>query len=184
MISKTAEYAIRAALWLAGHPGQSWSVHHIARETEIPAKYLAKVMQALGRAKLVKAQPGPGGGFLLARAAATIGLLEIVAAADPIRRIRTCPLDEPRHAGGLCPLHSRLDRVLATIEDAFRSCTLSELLAESTDYERACEGTGCPIDSESHSHPSADQAAPTQSAGPEPLLGAADCDANPKGEPQ
>ncbi|TWT44578.1 iron-responsive transcriptional regulator [Phycisphaerae bacterium RAS1] len=138
MISKTAEYAIRAALWLAGHPGQSWSVHHIAGETDIPAKYLAKVMQALGRAGLVKAQPGPGGGFLLARRPPQIGLLDIFTAADPIRRIRSCPLDDPTHADGLCPLHSRLDRALATIEEAFRGCTLADLLAESNDFDQTC----------------------------------------------
>lgn len=140
MISKTAEYAVRACLWLAEHPGQAWTVQHIAAAISVPAKYLAKVMHLLGRAKLVRAQPGPGGGFTLSRGAAQVCILEVIAAVDPLPRIRACPAGIPAHDLGLCPLHARLDQALATLEDTFRRCTLAELLQESPEAQ-APEGS-------------------------------------------
>lgn len=131
MISKTAEYAVRACLWLADHPEQSWSVQRVAAAISVPARYLAKVMQSLGRAKLVRAQPGPGGGFILCRPAGEICVFDVIEAVDPIQRIRTCPAGIPEHADALCPLHIRLDQALASVEQTFRHCTLAGLLRES-----------------------------------------------------
>lgn len=131
MISKTAEYAVRATLWLAGHPGQAWTAQHIAGEINVPPGYLAKVLQMLGRAAIVRAQPGPGGGFLLNRMPQQTSILEIIDAVDPLPRIRECPAGNAEHEAGLCPLHARLDQALAAVENALRGCTLAELLYES-----------------------------------------------------
>ncbi|MEP0845412.1 MAG: Rrf2 family transcriptional regulator [Phycisphaerae bacterium] len=133
MISKTAEYAIRACLWLASHADQPWTTQQIAAATGVPPGYLAKVLQQLSRASLLRAQPGPGGGFALNHTAGGIALLEIVNAVDPVPRIRACPLNLAEHHPELCPLHSRLDRALATIEVTLRECTLASLLLECGD---------------------------------------------------
>ncbi|MEK7732321.1 MAG: Rrf2 family transcriptional regulator, partial [Planctomycetota bacterium] len=53
MISQSAEYALRAVLWLAGHPEATLSTAEIARRTMVPGGYLSKVLQALARAGLV-----------------------------------------------------------------------------------------------------------------------------------
>lgn len=139
MLSRTAEYAVRAALWLAAHPDGPRTVQQIARGTAVPAGYLAKVLQALGRAGIVRAQPGPGGGFLLSRPPGELAMLEVVDAVDPIERIRSCPLSLREHEHCLCPLHSRLDAALGLIEDAFRSCTVADLLRESGGKQVLCD---------------------------------------------
>jgi DNA-binding IscR family transcriptional regulator len=59
-------------------------------------------------------------------------ILEVVNAVEPVQRIRTCPLGLAAHGVHLCPLHSRLDAALATVEAALGSSTLAELLAEPT----------------------------------------------------
>jgi DNA-binding IscR family transcriptional regulator len=59
-------------------------------------------------------------------------ILEVVNAVEPLQRIRTCPLGLAAHGVHLCPLHSRLDRALATVEAALGSTTLAEVLAEPT----------------------------------------------------
>lgn len=141
MISKTAEYAVRSCLWLAEHPGQAWTVQHIATAINVPAKYLGKVMQLLGRAKLVRAQPGPGGGFTLSQAPAQVCVLAVVDAVDPLPRIRRCPAGVPEHDLGLGPLRARLDQALARVEDSLRECTLAELLRESA-QQLSPEGSG------------------------------------------
>jgi Rrf2 family protein len=94
----------------------------------VPRGYLAKVLQQLVRAGLVRSQRGVGGGFALARPAGSIVVLEVLNAVDPIRRIRRCPLDLPEHRGTLCALHRRLDDAYATIEQTFGRTRLSELV--------------------------------------------------------
>lgn len=133
MISKTAEYAVRAALWLAGHPSRAWTVQSVAAEIGVPSGYLAKVLQLLGRAGLVHAQPGPGGGFLLAQSPQQTCVLDLVRAVAPLRRARGGPANVPESQAGLRPLQARLERASISVENALRGCTLADLLDESSD---------------------------------------------------
>jgi Rrf2 family protein len=63
MLPKTAEYALRAVVWLAREPDETASADHLAENTKVPRRYLHKVLQDLVRAKLVRSQSGPGGGY-------------------------------------------------------------------------------------------------------------------------
>jgi Rrf2 family protein len=123
MISQTVEYALRAMSNLASLQGAATTSEAIAQATRVPQGYLSKIMRDLVCAELVKSFRGPRGGFVLARDANSITVLDIVNAVDPIRRITRCPLDDPRHAN-LCPLHRCLDDALAHLEQIFRSTTL------------------------------------------------------------
>jgi Rrf2 family protein len=58
----------------------------------VPAGYLSKVLQSLGRAQLVNSQRGLHGGFTLARAPSELTVWEVIQAVDPLQRIRSCPL--------------------------------------------------------------------------------------------
>jgi Rrf2 family protein len=133
MISQTAEYALRAIVWLAGHSTAARGTPEIARATQVPPGYLAKVLQTLARASLVKSQPGRGGGFVLARSPQEISVLDVVNAVEPVQRISTCPLKLASHAAELCPLHRRLDHALALVEQALAASTIAELLITPAD---------------------------------------------------
>jgi Rrf2 family protein len=128
MISQTAEYALRAIVYLAGQHGQPRTVSQIAEATQVPASYLAKVMQNLNRARLVHSQRGLNGGFALARDAAKLSILEVVNAVDPLRRFPECPLGIAEHRGQLCPLHQRLDDAAQIVEETFREAMVADLL--------------------------------------------------------
>jgi Rrf2 family nitric oxide-sensitive transcriptional repressor len=128
MISQTAEYALRAVVYLAGHEKSARTVAQIAKATMVPAGYLAKVMQSLGRARLVKSQRGLNGGFSLARSARKLSVLEVVNAVDPMQRYPECPLGISSHGRRLCPLHRRLDDAAQAVEDAFGETTIADLL--------------------------------------------------------
>ncbi len=130
MLSQTAEYALRAAVCLAASPDERLTTPRIAAITRVPAGYLSKVLQALARAGLVESYRGLGGGFVLARPAAELTVLEVINAVDPIRRITTCPLHIAAHGTSLCPLHRRLDGAIAAVEVAFAATTIAEILAE------------------------------------------------------
>ncbi len=128
MLSQTGEYALRSASFLAREYGAPRTIAEIAAQTHVPSGYLAKVLQQLSRADLVRSQRGLGGGFVLARSPARISVLEVLNAVDPVRRIVLCPLGLPEHAKVLCALHQKLDDAYATIESSFRDTTLSDLL--------------------------------------------------------
>lgn len=130
MISRTAEYALRAAVHLAGAQGAPRTTRQIAAATRVPGPFLSKVLQSLGRAGLVRAQRGLHGGFSLAKPADEISVLAVVNAVDPLERIVSCPLGLPEHEGTLCPLHARLDRAAAQVEQAFATTPLAEIIGK------------------------------------------------------
>lgn len=139
MISQTAEYALRAIVWLASNPERALGTPQIAAAVKVPPGYLAKVMQRLARAGLVVSSPGRLGGFRTTRDAAEISVFDVVNAVDPIRRIHTCPLGLKSHGDRLCPLHRRLDEAAEAVEAAFAGATIADLLREETTSPPLCE---------------------------------------------
>jgi Rrf2 family transcriptional regulator, nitric oxide-sensitive transcriptional repressor len=129
ILSQTAEYALRAMAYLA-EQGDNCPIPPLAVATHVPPDYLAKVMQALTQAGLVRARRGRNGGYALAKPAAHTNVLEVINAVDPIRRITSCPLGLPHHAVRLCSLHRRLDAAAAHLEQAFGTTSLADLVEE------------------------------------------------------
>ncbi len=139
MFSQTSEYALRAVVWLAAQQAKPQTTLQIAATTRVPAGYLSKVLQALGRASLVTSQRGLYGGFTLTRPPELISVLEVINAVDPIQRIETCPLGLKSHGQELCALHRRLDTAIAQIEKVFSESTIADLLSEPTSSQPLCE---------------------------------------------
>lgn len=131
MISQTAEYALRAIVYLADQSGEARTIRQVAAATQVPGEYLAKVLGNLKRAGITRAKRGLHGGYTLARSPEQITILDIINVVDPFERIRHCPLGNREHVD-LCPLHRRLDGALAQIEAVFASTTVAELQAESS----------------------------------------------------
>jgi len=138
LISRTAEYALRAVVCLADRRDQPLTTQQIAELTRVPAGYLSKVLQALGRAGLVVSQRGLHGGFVLGRTPERISVLDVINAVDPIQRIHTCPLELKSHGHQLCPLHRRLDNAMAMVEQAFASTSVAEVLADPSQSHPLC----------------------------------------------
>ena len=63
----------------------------------------------------------------------------MVNAVEPLQRIRTCPLGISTHGSQLCPLHRRIDAVLAVVEEQFARTTLAEILSEPGANMPLCE---------------------------------------------
>jgi Rrf2 family protein len=129
VISQTTEYALRAVVWLAAHEDRPLTAQQIAEATRVPAGYLAKVLQGLSRAGLLRSQRGLGGGFTLARPSTDLSVWEVIQAVDPIRRIINCPLGFEVHKDNLCALHRELDDAIARVEKQFSRCTIASLIA-------------------------------------------------------
>lgn len=130
MLTQTTEYALRAVTFLAARAacGETpLSADKIAAATQIPRRYLPRVMQNLTAEGLVESRCGVQGGYVLARSAEAITILDIVNAVEPIKRICNCPLDLQSHTS-LCPLHAELDHAYELAEQAFANVTIAGLL--------------------------------------------------------
>jgi Rrf2 family nitric oxide-sensitive transcriptional repressor len=136
MLSRTAEYALRAVVWLSDHPDTVVTGQGIAKATQVPPDYLSKVMQCLARGGLVEAQRGKHGGFTLTAPPDRITVLDVINAVEPVRRIRSCPLGLAGHEA-LCPLHRRLDDIADQLEQAYGGIRISDLL-RSTGVKPLC----------------------------------------------
>ena len=141
MISRTAEYALRAVVALGSNPEGPRTTQQIAQETRVPSGYLAKVLQALSRSGLVVSQRGQSGGFVLSRPLEQLTILDVINAVDPLKRIERCPLGLDGHGDHLCPLHQRLDQGIAQLEALFGAITIGQLLAEQKSKQHLCSGT-------------------------------------------
>ncbi len=138
MFSQTVEYALRAVAFLASQSPDAQNTEQIAKATKVPPAYLSKVLQSLGRAGIVRSQRGLHGGFSLAVDPHELTILQVVDVVDPIRRIKSCPLELKGHGVNLCPLHRRMDAALASVQKAFGESTLAEILAEPTTSVPLC----------------------------------------------
>jgi Rrf2 family protein len=101
-ITKQADYAVRAVLYLARlEPGGRAATGQIARDQNIPASFLAKIVAQLGAAGLLRATRGVRGGVSLARAPECISLLQVVESIDGPISLNSCVADP-----SICPLSS------------------------------------------------------------------------------
>ena len=138
MLSKTAEYALRAVVFMSGQAGQPVSANLISEKTKAPRRYLHRVLQDLVSAGIVRSRSGPGGGYELALEPKKISILDVVNAVAPIERINACPLGLKSHTN-LCPLHKELDKAYAATESAFRRVTIKKLLDSTSSIVPLCD---------------------------------------------
>lgn len=139
MFSQTTEYAMRAMAWLALSPNSLVPTMALADKTKVPPHYLAKVLQMLASADLIKGRRGVRGGYCLSRPANSITLLDVVRSVATVERINMCPLGLDNHGPNLCPLHRRIDQAAQAVIEAYGSVTLADLIAEPAASKPLCD---------------------------------------------
>jgi Rrf2 family protein len=132
MLSQTAEYALRAVLYLAERADDGTvRVGEMAQALRIPRNYLSKILHRLARAGVLTSTRGKTGGFQLAVAAERLRLSEIVAPFDRVDERRRCLLGRPQCSDRTaCAAHSRWKDVADAVATFFRETTVAELLSE------------------------------------------------------
>jgi Rrf2 family protein len=129
MLSQTAEYALRAVLYLAEQPhGRPVRVDEIGDALGIPANYLSKTLATLVRLRILASLRGPHGGFRLAVAPEDLPLMQVVAPFDDIAARRHCLLGNPecsdQHS---CAAHHAWKRTSEQVEHFFRTTTVAAI---------------------------------------------------------
>ena len=131
-LTRRGAYAIRAALTLARtRQGAVVPASRIAREMDIPARFLPQVLGDLTRAGIVEARLGRSGGYRLARSPAEVSLLDIIQATEGDARRRTCVLSG-RSCGDVepaCDVHEVFFAAQGALLGRLARATLDDILA-------------------------------------------------------
>lgn len=116
--SKSCEYALRATMYLANiEEGQRVGIHIIAKDLELPADYLSKVMQILVRSKVISSAKGRNGGFYLSESELNAPLIRIVHAIDGKTVFQKCGLGMSDCSSTQpCPLHNDIHAYRKNLE--------------------------------------------------------------------
>ncbi|MBB1261911.1 RrF2 family transcriptional regulator [Streptomyces alkaliterrae] len=132
-MSNGVEWALHCCVSLS----QATSPVPVARFAElhgVPTAYLAKQLQALSRAGIVRSVPGPSGGYRLTRAPSEITVLEVVEAVDGREPPFRCT--EIRRRGPLalspesCAKPCAVARAMASADAAWRGALADVTVAD------------------------------------------------------
>jgi Rrf2 family protein len=123
---KTASNAIAVMSYLAEKPGQRAGSGEIAAAREISKPLTAKLLTQLAAAGMVSGQPGPNGGYTLAKPANTINLASIIRLFEQTELPSLCPFG-PNWCGhnDPCPLHDLIANMVAENQRFIEETTLA-----------------------------------------------------------
>lgn len=130
-LTHRGSYAIRAVLALArAEDGDVLPARRVAKEMNIPVRFLPQVLGDLSRAGIVEARLGRAGGYRLSKAASDISLLDIIEASEGDARRQTCVLTgQPCGQGDPCDVHDMFfeaqEAILARLDDV----TVADVIA-------------------------------------------------------
>ena len=126
-ISDAASLALHAMVFLAANPKRRLAAGEIASELHVSEAHLAKVMPRLAKADLVDSVRGPGGGFILARPASQIRLLDAYEAIEGKIEANHCLLGRKSCGAKRCILGGLVGVVNARVKDYLAETRLSKL---------------------------------------------------------
>ena len=95
-LSTKGRYAVMAMVDMAAHnTGKPIALSDVAERQEISLSYLEQLFGKLRRGGLVKSVRGPGGGYLLAHAAADTRIADIILSVDEPLKVTRCSPGSP-----------------------------------------------------------------------------------------
>ncbi len=131
-ISMKSRYAARALTELAHReelaPGRPVPLGDLAAARDMPLQFLEQVFAALRRAGIVRSRRGASGGYALARPAAEISVLDVVAALDGVPSPAQCTQGLCERVDG-CGASSVWIEAQQALEKVLGGTTIGDLLA-------------------------------------------------------
>jgi Rrf2 family protein len=129
LLSHTAEYALRAVLFLAEHGRErAVRVDEMARALRLPRNYLSKTLHQLARSGVLASTRGKAGGFRLAVPAERLTLHRVVAPFGDVNDRRRCLLGRPACSDRTaCAAHDQWRDVAEHVSTFFRETTVADL---------------------------------------------------------
>jgi len=138
MLTAKGKYALKALIYLSTlEPGEKAQGLAVAKAGNIPKKFLDSILGELRTAGVVYAKKGPGGGYMLARAASDIKIGHVVRAIDgPLAPIACasrsaytpCPDCKSVKA---CAVRFTMIKVRDAVSDVLDRMTIADMVAMS-----------------------------------------------------
>ena len=129
-LTTKGRFAVTAMLDLAMHGGNGpVTLAAISERQHISLSYLEQLFGKLRRASLVSSTRGPGGGYNLAQAPASISVADIVSAVDEPLDATQCGGKENCHDDRRCMTHDLWATLNEKMQDYLSSVTLADLVA-------------------------------------------------------
>jgi Rrf2 family protein len=128
-VTREGDYGIRSVLYLARQPFKKVSfVNEISEEYKIPRSFLAKILQKLVKAKIVRSYRGVKGGFSLARQAKDISVLDVLEAIEGKLAMNICLADKKKcDFSKQCPIHSVWATAQSKVMETLKKANFDEL---------------------------------------------------------
>jgi Rrf2 family protein len=126
----SSEYAVHCAFYLALREGDDLtSVADIAAAQNLSESYVAKILQSLSRAGLVRSLRGPKGGYALGRNADSITLRDVVESVEGRQPLLSCgsAMRQCRR-GTNCLVLESFRAAEARLYEALESTTIGDLV--------------------------------------------------------
>lgn len=126
---QTAANAIAVMSFLAADPARRAGSALIARDRGLSKALAAKLLTQLASAGFVTGQPGPGGGYTMAKNPAEVSLLDIATLFEQTTVPSVCPFGRGWCGKGLpCPLHESITGLVASHRRFLEETRLSVFL--------------------------------------------------------
>jgi Rrf2 family protein len=123
-----ADYAVRAAVELAGAGEGPVKAEQIADAQGIPLNFLENILAELRRAGIVHSRRGASGGYSLARAPEEVSLADIIRAVEgPLANVRGLSPDELDYPGAAKPLRDVWVALRASVRSVLEQVTLADV---------------------------------------------------------
>lgn len=128
-LGRRADYAIRATLDLAHHPGQLRKAREIGEAMAVPTSFLPQILAQLVRAGISSSTAGPRGGYGLAKPAADVSLLDVVVAVDGEVGATECVLrGGPCRWDDMCAVHLPWAQAQRAMTEELAATSFADLL--------------------------------------------------------
>lgn len=138
MISKKTKYALKALGYLAEHStGDPILISELAKEENIPRKFLEAILVSLRKGGVLKSKIGKGGGYMLALPASSITVGKVVNILEGGFALVECLNDNVKAVcdecgdPSCCGIRLVMSDVKNAIDSVMESTTLSDMVERS-----------------------------------------------------
>jgi len=131
LITRDTDYAIRALCFISKSEGKRITVCELVKKLKIPQPFLRKLLQELGKKKVLKSHKGSRGGFLLAKPVNEIFLVDLMQVFQGSFELNSCSLKRKACPNlQTCALRNKINHIQEYVIRELKSVTIASLLKQ------------------------------------------------------
>jgi len=131
-LNRITDYAVVVLTQMVREPAKLVTAPQLSDDSNVPAPTVAKVLKALAKEGVLASQRGVNGGYLLARPANRISMLEVIRALEGPVNLTACVdgAEGDCDVEQICPVRGNWDRVNQAIRQALDGVSLEDMAVQ------------------------------------------------------